>query len=141
MSSIKSISVKRQVTVKAIVTEVFKTNASAEIQQNLQQIDSNLQQLEFQGKRALTDLEKQKATLPELENVKMQIEQQRQQLLAGKNDLLQRLNTIGQLELGSFFAQGTLDSYVELGIGDNLYEKMSTAEIIIKDGVVTEVRG
>lgn len=141
MGSLKSINVKRQVVVKAIVTEVFKTNASNEIQQNLQQIDTSLQQLEFQGKRALTDMEKQKAKPEEVENVKMQIEQEKQRLLAGKQELLQRLNSIAQLELNTHFAQGTLDNYIELNVGDNLYEKMSNSEVIIKDGVVVEIRG
>ncbi|MFN8671150.1 MAG: YlqD family protein [Candidatus Sericytochromatia bacterium] len=141
MSSLNSISVKRQVLVQAIVTEVFKTNAANEIQQNLQQMDSNLQQLEFQGKRALADLEKQKASPAELENVKGQIEAERQRLNAGKQELLQKLNMIGQLELGTLFPQGTIDNYVELKVGDNLYEKMSNAIIVVKDGVVTEIRG
>lgn len=136
----ESISLKRQVAIKAIVTEVFKTNASGEIKQNLQQIDVNMQQLEFQAKRAVADAEKQGATPDQVENLKMQIEQQRQQLLAGKQELLQRLNMIAQLEMNSEFLQGTLDNYVEVKVGDNLYEKVSNAEIILKDGVVVEIR-
>lgn len=136
----ESISLKRQVAIKTIVTDVFKTNASAEIKQNLQQVDVNTQQLEFQAKRAVADAEKQGATPDQLENLQMQIEQQRQQLLAGKQELLQRLNMIAQLEANSEFLQGTLDNYVEIKVGDNLYEKVSNAEIILKDGVVVEIR-
>src|SRR5689334_6964221 len=102
----KSISLKRQVAIKAIVTETFKANASNEIQQNLQQMDLNLQQLEFQAKRAVADLEKQKPAPGELDNLKGQIEQERQRLLMAKNELLQRLNIIAQLELSTEFLQG-----------------------------------
>jgi hypothetical protein len=137
----KSISLKRQVAVKAIVTDVFKTNASNEIQQSLQQLDLNLQQLEFQAKRAISDLEKQKANPADMENLKGQIEQERQRLLVGKNELLQRLNVIAQLEMNSEFLQGTLENYVEINVGDNLYDKLSNTEIILKDGVVVEIRG
>ena len=136
----ESISLKRQVSIKAIVTEVFKTNASGEIQQNLQQLDLSLQQLEFQAKRAVSEVEKQKGSLAEVENLKVQIEQERQRLNIGKQELLQRLNMIGQLEMNSEFLQGTLDNYVEVKIGDNLYEKISNAEIVLKDGVVVEIR-
>jgi hypothetical protein len=137
----KSISLKRQVAVKAIVTETFKANASNEIQQSLQQMDLNLQQLEFQAKRAITDLEKQKPGPGEMDNLKAQIEQERQRLLMSKNELLQRLNIIAQLELNTEFLQGTLDNYVTINVGENLYDKLSNAEIILKDGVVVEIRG
>ncbi len=137
----KSISLKRQVAVKAIVTDVFKTNASNEIQQSLQQLDLNLQQLEFQAKRAIADLEKQKASPADMDNIKGQIEQERQRLLLNKNELLQRLNVIAQLEMNSEFLQGTLENYVEIKVGDNLYDKLSNTEVILKDGVVVEIRG
>lgn len=119
----KSISLKRQVAVKAIVTDTFKTNASNEIQQSLQQLDLNLQQLDFQGKRAVSDLEKQKPEPGAIENLKGQIEQERQRLLINKQELLQRLNLIAQLEMNSEFLQGTLENYVEVKVGDNLSEK------------------
>lgn len=136
----ESISLKRQVSIKAIVTEVFKTNASGEIQQNLQQIDLGLQQLEFQAKRAISEAEKQKASPAEVENLKAQVEQERQRLNVGKQELLQRLNMISQLEMNSEFLQGQLENYVEVKVGDNLYEKISNAEIVLKDGVVVEIR-
>lgn len=137
----QSISIKRQVTVKAIVTEVFKNNAGQEIQQQLQQLDMNMQQLEFQAKRAVSDLEKQNPGPGQVENLKMQIDEERQRLLIGKNDLLQRMNMISQLELNTEFPQGMLDNYVTINVGDNLYEKLSNTEVIVKDGVVVEIRG
>lgn len=137
----QSISIKRQVTVKAIVTETFKANAGTEIQQQLQQLDGNMQQLEFQAKRAVTDLEKQNPAPGQLDNLKFQIDEERQRLLMAKNELLQRMNVISQLELNSEFAQGMLDNYVAVNIGDNLYEKLSNTEVILKDGVVVEIRG
>ena len=136
-----SISLKRQVAIKAIVTEVFKNNASIEIQQQLQQLDLNMQQLEFQAKRAISDLEKQKPAPGQVENLKEQIDQERQRLAMGKNELLQRLNAISQLELNSEFVQGTLDNYVTVNVGDNLYDKLSNTEIVLRDGVVIEIRG
>lgn len=137
----QSISIKRQVTVKAIVTEVFKNNASQEIQQQLQQLDMNMQQLEFQAKRAISDLEKQNPAPGQMDNLKMQIDEERQRLLVGKNELLQRMNMISQLELNTEFPQGMLDNYVTVNVGDNLYEKLSNTEVILKDGVVVEIRG
>jgi len=137
----KSISLKRPVAIKAIVTETFKSNASNEIQQALQQLDLGLQQLEFQGKRAVADLEKKPPMAGEMENLRAGIEQERQRIMAQKNDFLQRLNMIAQLELNSEFLQATVENYVQVNVGDNLYEKLSNTEVILKDGVVVEVRG
>jgi hypothetical protein len=143
----ESISLKRQVAIKAIVTDTFKQNVTAEIQQALQQIDLNLQQLEFQGKRAMADLEK-KGLSPagpqqqaQMEALRQSIEQERERLNMGKNEMLQRLQMISQLEMNSEFVQGTVDNYVDVKVGDNLYEKLSNTEVILKDGVVVEIRG
>jgi hypothetical protein len=143
----ESISLKRQVAIKAIVTDVFKQNVTAEIQQALQQIDLNLQQLEFQGKRAMADLEKKSLSpagpqqAAQMEALGQSIEQERERLAMAKNEMLQRLQMISQLEMNSEFVQGTVDNYVDIKIGDNLYEKLSNTEVILKDGLVVEIRG
>lgn len=143
----ESISLKRQVAIKAIVTDNFRTQAMAELQSALQQLDLAVQQLEFQAKRAIADLEKKSTTPPgpqaqaEMEGLKAQIDQERARLHMQKNEFLQRLNMINQLELGAEFVQGVVDNYVEVKIGDNLYEKLSNTEIVVKDGIVTEIRG
>ncbi|MGV3525699.1 MAG: YlqD family protein [Candidatus Sericytochromatia bacterium] len=140
----ESIKLKRPVAVKAIVTEKFKSEAQKEIQQALQNFDLALQQLEFQGKRALSDLDKN-PDVPNKEQARQglqgQIEQQRGQINGQKAELLQRLNMIAQLEMNSEFMQATVDNYVDIKVGDNLYEKLSNTEVIVKDGIVVEIRG
>ncbi|MNY22258.1 hypothetical protein D3C86_1558580 [compost metagenome] len=142
----ESLNLRRQVIIKAIVTDTFKQQASAELQAALQNVDMNLQQLEFQGKRAIADLEKKNITpagpmvQQQIEGIKQQIESERGQLMAAKNDMLQKLNMIGQLDIGSEFVQAQVDNFVDVAIGDNLYLKLSSPEVIVKDGVVVEIR-
>lgn len=141
-----SLNLRRQAIIKAIVTDTFKQQASAELQGALQQIDMQMQQLEFQGKRAISDLEKKGITpagpelTAQLNQLKSQIEQERQNLFSAKNDMMQKLNMIGQLDPGSEFVQGNVDNFVDVKIGDNLYAKLSAPEIIVKDGIVVEIR-
>lgn len=142
----ESLNLRRQVIIKAIVTDTFKQQASAELQGALQQIDMQLQQLEFQGKRAISDLEK-KGISPagpilqaQLDQLKGQIDEERQRLLAAKNDMMQKLNMIGGLELNSEFVQGNVENFVDVSVGDNLYVKLSAPEVIVKDGIVIEIR-
>lgn len=140
----ESIQLKRPVAIKAIVTEKFKSEATKEIQQALQNLDLGLQQLEFQGKRALSDLDKNAEIQNKdqaRQNLQGQIDQQRGQINNQKAELLQRLNVIAQLEMDSEFLQATVDNYVDVNVGDNLYNKLSNTEVIVKDGVVVEIRG
>ncbi|MCA9804643.1 MAG: hypothetical protein KC777_21885, partial [Cyanobacteria bacterium HKST-UBA02] len=85
---VESIQLIRQIAVRAIVTENFKEQVSAEIQRNLQQIDAELQQLEFKGKRAIADIEKQSQGII-TDEIKFQVESIRQQVEAEKLRLLQ----------------------------------------------------
>lgn len=137
----QSISLRRQVTIVAIVTEQFRQQATAELQAGLQQMDMEAQQLEFQGKRALTDFEKRGASAPELENIKEQIEEQRQRIKSQKAELLAKLDMIGKLDIGSEFIQGTVDNFVDVKVGDHIYAKLANPQVIVKDGIVQEIRG
>ena len=58
-----------------------------------------------------------------------------------KEELTQRRSIIKGLELNTEFVQGVVDNFVEIKVGDNLYEKLSNTEVLIKDGVVVEIRG
>jgi hypothetical protein len=137
----QSISLRRQVTIVAIVTENFRQQATAELQQGLQQTDMESQQLEFQGKRALADFEKRGASGPEIENIKAQIQEQRERIKGQKADLLAKLDMIGKLDIGSEFIQGTVDNFVDVKVGDHIYAKLANPQVIIKDGLVQEIRG
>jgi len=129
---------RRQVIIKAIVTDQFKQQATAELQAALSQVDEQFQQLEFQAKRAMAELEKKAPD--QLPQLKAQIDEDRGRLGAAKNDLLQKLNIIGQLDINQEFVQGNVDNFVDVSVGDNLYAKLAAPEIIVKDGVVVEIR-
>ncbi|NBV41533.1 hypothetical protein EBR96_02025 [bacterium] len=48
-------------------------------------------------------------------------------------------DAINQLELNSLFTQGTVDGFVSVSEGDNLYEKLGGMEILVQDGVVQKI--
>ncbi|MBU6429041.1 MAG: hypothetical protein KGR26_08530, partial [Cyanobacteria bacterium REEB65] len=125
--------------IKAIVTDQFKHAAGAELQAALQQVDEQIQQMEFQARRAQSELEK-KGTPDQINQLKAQIDADRQRLNATKNEIMQKLHIIGQLQQGQEFIQGNVDNFVDVKVGDNLYAKLAAPEIIVKDGVVVEIR-
>lgn len=142
-----SLLLKRSVVVKAIVTEAFKAKTQEQVQQQVQGLDNQIQQLEFQGKRAIAEIEKQtiQPAGPEASQrigaIEAQLKTQKVKLLNQKNTLLQQLNQISGMELyKEITLQTNLESYCRVSPGDNLGEKLKV-EIVLEDEIIKEIRG
>jgi len=135
-----SVELKRVVMVKAIVTEAFKTNLIKELERAIGNIENQSSQIMERGKAYLEDL-KQKGLNQKAAAFKHQVEEERNKQSAAKADLLMKIEEAKKLELGSEFVQGPLEGPVNVELGDNLYKKVGGAEILVKDGVVQEIRG
>jgi hypothetical protein len=61
-------------------------------------------------------------------------------MLQQKNQLLQQFQQVQLLELEQEVAQGQMESFFTLEKGDNLVKKLNV-EIVVRDGVVEEIRG
>jgi|SRR6478672_3991638 hypothetical protein len=137
---------KRPVTIKAIVTPRWKDEAQQQLQAQINQTDSQLQQLEMQGQRAIAEIQKQSLQPPgpqvsqQIESIQLQINQRKSELLEQKNQLLQQLQQVQLLELNQEVNQGQIESFFRIEQGDNLVLKMQV-EILIRDGIVEEIRG
>jgi predicted RNase H-like nuclease (RuvC/YqgF family) len=137
---------KRPINVKAIVTPRWKEEAQQQLQAQINQIDSQLQQLEMQGQRMIAELKKQSLQPPgpevlkQIENIQNQVNEQKSKLLDQKNQSLQQLQQIQTFELEQEVIQGQIESVFTVEKGDNLIKKMQV-EILLRDGVVEEIRG
>ena len=131
---------KRVVMVKAIVTEAFKANLVKELERAVGNIDAQSSQMENQSKAYLEDLKK-KGLMQKAAAFKHQFDEERNRQSAAKADLLMKIEEAKRLQVGSEFVQGPLEGPVHVAIGDNLYKKVGGAEIIVKDGVIQEIRG
>lgn len=138
--------VKRAVSVKAIVTPRWKEEAQQQLQIQIDQLDSQLQQIELQGQRMIADIEKQSLkplgpqAQQQVESISAQINQEKNKRLEQKNQILQQLQQVQVLELDQEVSQGQIDSFFNLKKGDNLIQKMQV-EILLRDGEVIEIRG
>jgi predicted RNase H-like nuclease (RuvC/YqgF family) len=137
---------KRAITVKAIVTPRWKEEAQQQLQAQINQLDSQLQQLEMQGQRMIAEIQKQSLqppgpqTVQQIDNIQMQVNQKKSELLEQKNQVLQQLQQVQMLELSQEVSQGQIESFFRIEPGDNLVEKMQV-EILLRDGIVEEIRG
>lgn len=136
-----SVVLKRPAVIVAIVTDSFRQQASAELQQGLQQTDQEAQQLEFQGKRAISDAQKRNVSPAELQGLEAQIEAERARLRQQKAELMGKLDMVTKLKAGEEFVQGQMDVDVAVRVGDHLYAKLAPLMVVVKDGVVQELRG
>ncbi len=131
----RSVTLKRSVTIKVIVTEKFKQYMLFEISEARKNAESRLAQLDSQ----LAQL----AKLAESESGKSLLTQQADsekiQLKATLNDLEAREKAVHALALDSHFVQGNVDGFVSVAEGDNLYEKLGAMEILTKDGIIQKI--
>jgi DNA repair exonuclease SbcCD ATPase subunit len=138
--------IKRPVTLKVIVTSRWKEEVQQQLQAQLNQIDDQLQQIDLQGRQMITEIQKQNLqplgpqATQQIESIQAQINQRKSELLDQKNQLLQNLQQVQVLELEQEVAQGQLESFFRIELGDNLVNKMQV-EILMRDGIVEEIRG
>ena len=141
-----SLILKRAVNIKAIATPRWKEEVEQEFQRQISQLDSQIQQLEMQAKRAIAELQKQSLTIPpdqlaqQTQNIQGQVNQKKNEFLQQKNNLLKQLEQVQQVEFGQEVGQGQIESFCRIEKGDNLIQKLRV-EIVIRDGVVEEIRG
>jgi uncharacterized protein YydD (DUF2326 family) len=136
----KAIELKRVVMVKAIVTESFKQNLVKELERAVSNLENQAAQMTNRSKSYLEGLKK-KGLMQKAAAFKHQMEEERARQAAAKSDLTMKIEDAKNLQPGSEFVQGPLEGPVDVAVGDNLYKKVGGAEIIVKDGIIQEIRG
>ena len=124
----KTLTLKRSVAIKAIVTDRFKEYIQFEVNTGIQASRVRLDQIDDQLKDQ---------SIPPVVREKLILE--RDQIGQSMRELGQRLEEIDTLEMGSQFLQGVVDGFVTVVPGDNLYEKLGGMEVIVKDGIVIDI--
>jgi uncharacterized phage infection (PIP) family protein YhgE len=143
---VESLQLIRQIAVRAIVTENFKNQVGQEIQRNLQQIDAELQQLEFKAKRAIVDIEKRSGgavsteAKTQVDSIRQQVDTEKARLTQMKDEMTSQLQALAELPIGSVITQFTVENPVEVRVGENIFQRLEGGEILVKDGVIQEIR-
>ena len=130
---------KRPVTIKVIVTEDFKSELKEELTKTLTQVDQVILQIDVQLRKYVPEVAK--ADLEQAGRLRRELDAERQRHERIKAEVSSRLQDISSLELGTEYDQGQIESEVEVSVGDNLLPKLNEAAIVIKDGIVQEIRG
>lgn len=89
---------KRAINVKVVVTPRWKEEAQQQLQAQINNLDSQLQQLEMQGQKAISEIQKQSIQAPgvqlqqQIENIQLQVNQKKNELLEQKIKLYNNYN-------------------------------------------------
>lgn len=141
----KTIKVKRPVKIKTIVTDKFKQQAQEELAKEIHLLDSQIMQLELQSRQIqeqaseYTGLYGEKS-FDQIQQALNDITTRLQQMGELKNELISQKESISHISLNNIIVTGSLENYVELKTGENIYEKFREAEILVKDGIIQEIR-
>ena len=144
MTNKETISIKRTIAIKAIVTPSWKEDAENEISKAISASDQQLSQLEQEGQQIVKNIRAQAANPldPRVQDQVGQIQQQiaakRNELEEQKRNLLQQQNQVRELKMDDIVDQGQVDSFCDVSVGDNLIKKMQVS-ITVKDGIIQAI--
>lgn len=131
-----SVWMKQNVLVKTVVTQQFKDSYLKELsgaytgaKQNLERLKSSLSQAILRGGVG--------GQYDDLVKAQLQDEKAKQEQMA--MDLDAKKAEVSKLELGSVYVQGALEGTVEVKVGDNLFQKISSTSILVQDGVILSI--
>ncbi|MGE0200129.1 MAG: YlqD family protein [Candidatus Melainabacteria bacterium] len=138
-----TVQLKRRVTVKTKVTDLFRQRAKSELSEEHKTLETQQGELEAQYQQTLKQLE---AMAGQGQNVQKQLQQlneeyqrNRNQLTSMQMQLSSQLANLDRVQNGDFLVTGTLENNITLSVGDNLYEKLNSAELIVEDGIIKSI--
>ena len=143
MSDGTTLSIKRSITVRAVVTPAWKEEAERELSTAIATTDQQLAQLEQEGQQ-VDDVRRQSANPldPRVQEQVAQVQQQvaakRAELEEQKRNLLQQQAQVRVLEMEQIVEQGQLESFCDVQVGDNLVSKMQVS-VVVRDGVIEAI--
>ena len=144
METKNSISIKRSIAIKAVVTPTWKEDAEKELSNAISAVDQQLSQLEQEGQQIVSNIRSQSVNPldPRVQEQVGQVQQQvgakRNELEEQKRNLLQQQSQVRDLKMDEIVDQGQVDSFCDVSVGDNLIKKMQVS-ITVKDGIIQSI--
>ena len=141
-----TLQIKRQITVRAVVTPRWKEDAERELSNAVSNADAQLSQLEQEGQQVIDEIRRQSANpldprvQEQVGSVQQQVAAKRAELEQQRGQMLEQQRQVRELEMGQIVEQGQLESVVEVRVGDNLVEKLQAA-VLVRDGVIEAIEG
>lgn len=127
----------KKVVVKQVLTNTRKQNMLDDYDKQKKQVLKEIKQLEFQLHKKL------KASKNNFE-YQSALKSSFNKEIKERNDKVKiidfQINQLTELEIGTEIKDQVIETLYDINIGDNWNEIINNTEILIKDGIVTEIR-
>jgi len=144
MADGSSITIKRNITVRAVVTPRWKEDAERELSAALSNLDQQLAQLEQEGQQVIDEIRRQSANpldprvQEQVGSVQQQVAAKRSEMDEQKRQVLEQQRQVRDLDFEQVVEQGQIESFVDVAVGDNLVLKLQAA-VLVRDGVIEAI--
>lgn len=115
-----SIEIKRPILIKVVITEDFKNQMINESKEAIANIDKNLESVKGSDN-------------PEIKH-------QAEEFARLKESFLQKIKDFESVTLGAELPFRNIEGIAVVNVGDNILEKLTATEVVIKDWIVQEIR-
>lgn len=139
-----SLTIKRTITVRAVVTPRWKEDAERELSNAIANVDAQLSQLEQEGQQLVDEIRRQSANpldprvQEQVASVQQQVAAKRAELEEQKRQMLEQQRQVRELEMEQIVEQGQIESVCDVQVGDSLVEKLQAA-VLVRDGVIEAI--
>ena len=146
MSEGQTLTIKRSITVRAVVTPRWKEDAERELSAALSNSDQQLAQLEQEGQQLVDEIRRQSLNpldprvQEQVGSVQQQVASKRSELEEQKRTFLEQQRQVRELEFDQIVEQGQIEGACKIKVGDNLVEKLQVA-VLVRDGVIESIEG
>ncbi|WP_216901073.1 YlqD family protein [Synechococcus sp. CCY 9618] len=146
MADCNTLSIKRSITVRAVVTPRWKEDAERELSNALTNFDQQLAQLEQEGQRLIDEIRRQSANpldprvQEQVGSVQQQVAAKRAEFEEQKRQVLEQQRQVRELEMEQVVEQGQIESFCDVQVGDNLVQKLQVS-VLVRDGVIEAIEG
>jgi F0F1-type ATP synthase membrane subunit b/b' len=144
MADGSTLTIKRNITVRAVVTPRWKEDAERELSTALANLDQQLAQLEQEGQQVIDEIRRQSANpldprvQEQVGSVQQQVAAKRSEIDEQKRQVLEQQRQVRDLEFEQVVEQGQIESFVDVAVGDNLVLKLQAA-VLVRDGVIEAI--
>jgi hypothetical protein len=133
------VTIRQPVTITAVVTQALRDEIAQELEEAITEIDRRAQQIEFAGKRAISELQV-RGDVQVLMQARQQIDREKQRFVEAKQELQRRKDEIAAIADGEEIIRNTTEALVEVKVGDDIRQALRGVDLLVKDGAVIEIR-
>ena len=141
-----ALTIKRTITVRAVVTPRWKEDAERELSAAVSNSDQQLAQLEQEGQQLVSEIRRQSLNpldprvQEQVGSVQQQVASKRSELEEQKRTLLEQQRQVRELVFEQIVDQGQIEGTCKIRVGDNLVQKLQVA-VLVRDGVIESIEG